>query len=61
MSTSTQRRTTAASATQDQRSRAAGRAAGYCWSRNPNGPGRCTWPPHTLGGHKDHYAHTECW
>lgn len=59
MSTSTKRRTDAASAAQDETSRAAGRAAGYCWARNPNGPGRCTWPPHRSGGHKDHYARTE--
>ena len=58
MSTSAQHRTTA-SATQDQASQSAGRAAGYCWVQNPDGPGRCTWPPHALGGHKDHYANTE--
>lgn len=34
---------------------AAGRAAGYCWRENPNGPGRCTLPPHHDGGHVDHY------
>lgn len=37
----------------------AGRAAGHCWVRNPNDPGRCTWPPHSSGPHKDVYAHTE--
>lgn len=38
----------------------AGRAAGYCWERNPEGPGRCTWPPsHTGRRHKDVYAKTE--
>lgn len=59
MSTSTQHRTTGASVTQDQASQAAGRAAGYCWARNPDGPGRCTWPPHPSGGHRDVYAGTE--
>jgi hypothetical protein len=38
---------------------AAGRAAGYCWTRNPHGPGRCTWPPNHSGKHKDVYARTE--
>lgn len=41
--------------------RSAGRAAGYCWARNPNERGLCTRPPHHSGGHKDHYAHTEWW
>ncbi|MGW2226898.1 hypothetical protein [Streptomyces formicae] len=38
----------------------AGRAAGYCWDRNPAGPGRCTWPPgHGRDvGHKDTYSKT---
>jgi hypothetical protein len=44
---------------QEQASLAAGRAAGYCWARNPHGPGRCTWPPHISGKHKDAYARTE--
>lgn len=39
--------------------RAAGRAAGYCWARNPDGPGRCTRSPHHVSGHKDYYANTE--
>lgn len=44
----------------EARSLAAGRAAGYCWDPNPDGPGRCTWPPdHTEGDHKDVYARTE--
>lgn len=59
MSTTTQRRTTAATAAQEQVSRAAGNAAGYCWAPNPHGPGRCTQPPHRSGTHKDVYAHTE--
>lgn len=44
-----------------QSDRSAGRAAGYCWARNPNGPGRCTWPPEHSGAypHKDVYARTE--
>ncbi|MFE1749016.1 hypothetical protein ACFW88_00420 [Streptomyces anandii] len=37
----------------------AGRAAGYCWAKNPHGPGRCTKPPHKDRGHRDHFAHTE--
>ncbi|MER5211960.1 hypothetical protein ABT063_15605 [Streptomyces sp. NPDC002838] len=37
----------------------AGRAAGYCWVRNPHRRGRCTWPPDHQGrDHKDHYAKT---
>jgi hypothetical protein len=59
VSTSTQSLATAVPVTQDKASQAAGRAAGYCWARNPDGPGRCTWPPHPYGRHKDHYAHTE--
>ncbi|MET9386645.1 hypothetical protein ABZY09_37820 [Streptomyces sp. NPDC002928] len=39
----------------EEKSLAAGRAAGYCWERNPDGPGRCTRPPHTDGEHVDHY------
>ncbi|NUS03562.1 MAG: hypothetical protein HOV97_13470 [Nonomuraea sp.] len=56
MSTSTESRADAPR--QEQASLAAGRAAGYCWARNPHGPGRCTWPPHSSGRHKDVYAHT---
>jgi hypothetical protein len=37
----------------------AGRAAGYCWVRNPHQRGRCTWEPGHSGDHKDRYAHTE--
>lgn len=59
MSRSTQLRATAASTAHDQLRQSAGRAAGYCWARNPDGPGRCTWPPHTTPGHKDHYEKTE--
>lgn len=59
MNTPTERRANTSSASQNQASQAAGRAAGYCWAQNPKGPGRCTWPPHTRGTHKDHYANTE--
>ena len=38
---------------------AAGRAAGYCWERNPHGRGRCTRPPEHGDEHKDVYARTE--
>lgn len=47
------------SANPEERSSAAGHAAGYCWAENPNGRGRCTWP--ALPRHKDHkdvYAKT---
>jgi hypothetical protein len=46
---------------QEERSMAAGRAAGYCWDQNADGPGRCTWPPNhsTDRPHRDVYAHTE--
>lgn len=54
MTPSTERRTD-----QEQASLAAGRAAGYCWARNPSEPGRCTWPPNHSGKHKDVYANTE--
>lgn len=33
----------------------AGRAAGYCWLENPDGPGRCTRPPRHGGRHVDCY------
>ena len=59
MSRSTQPRATAALTAREQASHTAGRAAGYCWARNPYGPGRCTWPPHTMPEHKDHYEKTE--
>jgi hypothetical protein len=59
VSKSTQSRTAAPSAAQEEASQSAGRAAGYCWARNPDEPGRCTWPPHTSGSHKDRYAKTE--
>lgn len=42
-----------------QASGSGGRAAGYCWERNPHGRGRCTWPPNHSGRHKDVYAGTE--
>ncbi|NUQ96412.1 MAG: hypothetical protein HOY79_07535 [Streptomyces sp.] len=58
MSTSTQSRSNTAAPHNEQASLAAGRAAGYCWVKNPHGRGRCTKPPHTGGGHKDVYAHT---
>lgn len=44
-------------AAEEVASLAAGRAAGYCWEKNPHGRGRCTWPPtpeHT--DHRDVYA-----
>lgn len=44
---------------EEQASLAVGRAAGYCWVRNPKARGRCTWPPEHAGKHKDHYAGTE--
>lgn len=59
MSTKAKHRATQGSAPEEQISRAAGRAAGYCWARNPDGPGRCTRAPHDSGGHKDYYARTE--
>ena len=59
MNSSTERRTGTDQTRDEQASRAAGRAAGYCWVANPYGPGRCTWPPHSTGRHKDVYAHTE--
>lgn len=58
MTSSTASRTGTDKPRDEQASLTAGRAAGYCWARNPHGPGRCTWPPHTSGGHKDVYAHT---
>lgn len=50
----------AVNAAEDETPRAAGRAAGYCWAPNPDGPGRCTLPPgHTpKGDHRDVYART---
>lgn len=51
--------TVADAARQEQASLTAGRAAGYCWIPNPTARGRCTWPPHHTGRHKDHYARTE--
>lgn len=59
MSRSTQPRTAAAAATRGYASESAGRAAGYCWARNPDEPGRCTRPPHHSGGHEDIYEKTE--
>jgi hypothetical protein len=46
---------------EQERSMAAGNAAGYCWVQNPDGPGRCTLPPgHSLHDpHRDVYAHTQ--
>ncbi|MFE2970895.1 hypothetical protein ACFXKC_46300 [Streptomyces sp. NPDC059340] len=38
----------------EEKSRAAGRAAGYCWARNPNSAGRCTLQPGHDGRHVDH-------
>lgn len=39
----------------EQKSLAAGRAAGYCWARNPRARGRCTRPPGHSGQHVDYY------
>jgi hypothetical protein len=38
----------------EEKSLAAGRAAGYCWVRNPHGVGRCTRPPGHSDWHVDH-------
>ncbi len=43
----------------EEKSLAAGRAAGYCWVQNPRGRGRCTRRPRHLDSHKDYYAGTE--
>ncbi|MEV7004347.1 hypothetical protein AB0N62_43030 [Streptomyces sp. NPDC093982] len=51
--------THAAAHEQDQLSLSTGRAAGYCWARNPHRPGRYRWPPHHSGKHRDHYTHAE--
>lgn len=59
MTPPTERRTAADAGREEQASIAAGRAAGYCWARNPSEPGRCTWPPNHPGKHKDHYMRTE--
>lgn len=60
MTSSTEHRTGTDKLRGEQASLAAGRAAGYCWDRNPNGAGRCTWPPNHAGRrHEDVYAHTE--
>lgn len=40
-----QRRAGQTAAVEEQASRSAGRAAGYCWEKNPHEPGRYTWPP----------------
>jgi hypothetical protein len=46
-------------AKQEEKSLAAGRAAGYCWVRNPEGPGRCTRPKDSAHrNHEDVYAGT---
>lgn len=37
----------------------AGRAAGYCWVRNPRARGRCTRRPDHSDSHKDYYANAE--
>ena len=59
MTTPAKQPTHAATCEQNELAISAGRAAGYCWARNPHGPGRCTWPPQHSGMHRDHYAHTE--
>lgn len=59
MPSSTERQADTDRPRRGQASLMAGRAAGHCWVRNPNDPGRCTWPPHSSGPHKDVYAHTE--
>jgi hypothetical protein len=38
----------------EEKSLQVGRAAGYCWVRNPGGAGRCTRPPGHDGQHIDH-------
>ncbi|MGQ4349672.1 hypothetical protein [Streptomyces sp. SAS_275] len=44
---------------EQERSMAAGRAAGYCWVQNPDGPGRCTRPAEPAHeDHEDAYALT---
>lgn len=59
MARSTARDTETDAVRQEEASLAAGSAAGYCWARNPNEPGRCTRPPRHPGIHKDVYARTE--
>lgn len=39
----------------EEASRAAGRAAGYCWAPRPGGRARCTRPPGHTGMHVDYY------
>ncbi|MFJ2733671.1 hypothetical protein [Streptomyces sp. NPDC087317] len=41
--------------TDEARSLAAGRAAGYCWAKRPSGKGRCTRRPGHDGERVDHY------
>ncbi|UXY28570.1 hypothetical protein [Streptomyces sp. HUAS TT20] len=55
MTPSDKPRTGTGQARNEQASLAAGRAAGYCWERNPDGPGRCTRAPHADGEHVDYY------
>ena len=40
----------------EQASRAAGRAAGYCWEPYMGGRARCHRPPHDDGYHVDYYT-----
>jgi hypothetical protein len=39
----------------EEKSRAAGGAAGYCWARNPTSVGRCTLRPGHGGRHVDRF------
>lgn len=57
--TPSNKRASAGKAHDEQRSLAAGRAAGYCWAQNPKPRGRCTRSPGHSGKHKDVYAKTE--
>lgn len=40
---------------QAEAARSAGRAGGYCWVENANGPGHCTFRPGHKGRHRDFY------
>jgi hypothetical protein len=45
-----------ATAADEARALAAGRAAGYCWAPDPSGPARCTRLPGHPGDHVDYYT-----
>ncbi|MGW1863738.1 hypothetical protein [Streptomyces collinus] len=40
----------------EDKSRAAGQAAGYCWAPYKGGKARCTRSPHEYKRHVDHYT-----